>query len=142
MWFFRASDIGLRGRMNERSTRRIVAHFSCGAASAVATKLSNPDVIWYAATGSEDEDNDRFMRDCAEWFGCPIDIVKSRKYSDTWDVWERRKYISGIHGAPCTKELKLKPQILAQRPGDVHIFGYTADAHDIKRAEMLRSNWP
>lgn len=33
-------------------------------------------------------------------------------------------------------------KILAQRPGDVHIFGYTADAHDIKRAEMLRSNWP
>ena len=123
-------------------TGRRVAHFSCGAASAVATKLSAPDVIWYAATGSEDADNARFMADCAAWFGAPIKVLRNPKYADTWAVWEARRYIAGIAGAPCTSELKVGPQLAEQRPGDVHIFGYTADGPDIRRAKALRENWP
>ena len=42
---------------------RTVSWFSCGAASAVATKLSNPDVVAYCDTGSEDYDNKRFFND-------------------------------------------------------------------------------
>ena len=121
---------------------RRIAHFSCGAASAVATKLSKPDVIWYAATGSEDPDNARFMSDCAAWFAQPITVLSNPKYADTWAVWEGRRYISGIAGAPCTSELKVAPRVAAQRPDDIHIFGYTADASDIRRAESLRENWP
>lgn len=121
---------------------RRIAHFSCGAASAIATKLSAPDVIWYAATGSEDEDNHRFMVDCEKWFGQPITILRNPKYADTWAVWEDRKYISGIAGAPCTGELKISPQKKEQRPGDIHIFGYTADSNDVRRAEALREHFP
>lgn len=121
---------------------RRVAHFSCGAASAVATKLSAPDVIWYAATGSEDKDNARFMNDCAMWFGQSVTVLTNPKYADTWAVWEGRRYIAGIAGAPCTGELKVAPRLAAQMPGDVHIFGYTADSADVKRAVMLRENWP
>ncbi len=40
---------------------RVVIWFSCGAASAIATKLSKPDVIAYCDTGYEDYDNSRFM---------------------------------------------------------------------------------
>ena len=47
---------------------RKVSWFSCGAASAIATKLSNPDVIAYCETGSEDYDNKRFMTECEKWF--------------------------------------------------------------------------
>jgi len=121
---------------------RTVSWFSCGAASAVATKLLNPDVIAYCETGSEDIDNARFMKDCEEWFGKEITILKSEKYSSTWEVWEKRKYISGIAGAPCTSELKIAPRLSWERPDDVHIFGYTADANDVARAESLRENWP
>ena len=121
---------------------RTVSWFSCGAASAVATKLSNPDVIAYCDTGSEDEDNARFMRDCVEWFGKEVTILKSDKYESTWDVWEKRKYICGIAGAPCTGELKIKPRLKFQRADDIHVFGYTADSNDVRRAKSLREHYP
>jgi hypothetical protein len=123
-------------------SERIVSWFSCGAASAVATKLVRPDVIAYCETGSEDEDNTRFMTDCERWFGQSVTHLRNEKWVDTWDVWERRRFINGIDGAPCTGELKVAPRLAFQRLGDVHVFGYTADASDVRRAETLRENWP
>ena len=121
---------------------RKVSWFSCGAASAVATKLSSPDVIAYCEVGSEHSDNKRFMDDCSIWFGQEITLLKNPKYKDTWDVWEKNKYISGIAGAPCTKQLKVAPRLAFQKPDDIHIFGYTADSSDVKRAKGLTENWP
>lgn len=121
---------------------RRISWFSCGAASAVATKLSRPDVIAYCETGSEDVDNARFMLDCAAWFERDITTLRNPKFRDTWAVWEKRKYISGIAGAPCTTELKVNPRLEFQRPDDIHIFGYTADASDVARADALKENWP
>lgn len=121
---------------------RVVSWFSCGAASAVATKLTSPNVIAYCNTGSEDGDNARFMLDCEKWFGLAITRLKNEKWADTWAVWEGRKFLSGISGAPCTSELKIAPRLLFQRPDDVHVFGYTADASDVKRAEAMREHWP
>lgn len=121
---------------------RKVAWFSCGAASAVAVKLSNPDVIAYCETGSEDADNKRFMRDCEEWFGKEITTLQSDKFKDTWEVWEKRRFLSGIVGAPCTSELKIAPRLAFQRPDDIHVFGYTADSNDVRRADALREHWP
>lgn len=121
---------------------RRVAWFSCGAASAVAAKLSNPDVIAYCETGAEHDDNERFLVDCEKWFKKNVTRIKSEKYSSTWEVWESRKYLSGVAGAPCTGELKVKPRLRFQQPGDVQIFGYTSDAPDIRRAEAFREHWP
>lgn len=120
---------------------RIVSWFSCGAASAVATKLVKPDVIAYCDTGSEDEDNARFMADCERWFGQPVTHLRG-KWPNTWEVWEKRRFINGMDGAPCTGELKVSPRLAFQMPDDVHVFGYTADASDVRRAETLRENWP
>jgi len=121
---------------------RVVSWFSCGAASAVATKLTTPDVIAYCETGSEHPDNKRFMADCAVWFGQEITILQNPQYKDTWEVWEKRQYIAGIAGAPCTGELKIKPRLEFQLPDDIHVFGYTADARDVTRAEALQEHWP
>lgn len=127
---------------------RIVCHFSCGAASAVATKLTLSEfngsdlVVCYAETGSEDSDNVRFLADCEAWFSVPVVRLKNPKYKDTWDVWETRKYIAGTEGAPCTGYLKISPQLAFQRPHDIHIFGYTADSNDMRRADAFRENWP
>ncbi len=121
---------------------RVVSWFSCGAASAVATKLIEPDVVAYCETGSEDEDNARFMDDCQVWFGQEITTLQNPKFSSTWDVWEKRRYISGIAGAPCTSELKIEPRLVFQRSDDIHVFGYTADSADVKRANSLREHWP
>jgi hypothetical protein len=121
---------------------RIVSWFSCGAASAVATKLSSPDVIAYCETGAEDQDNARFLIECETWFGQKVERIRSDKYSNTWDVWTRERYLAGIAGAKCTTELKVKPRLVFQRPTDVHVFGYTADAPDIARAKRLMENYP
>jgi len=126
----------------EIDMNRKVSWFSCGAASAIATKLSNPDVIAYCETGSEDSDNKRFMSDCEIWFEKEITILKNPEFNSTWEVWEKRKYLAGITGAPCTGELKVKPRLKFQRPGDIHVFGYTADSNDVSRADALKENWP
>ena len=76
--------------------KRVISWFSCGAASAVATKIIKPDVIAYCDTGSEDYDNARFMRDCEQWFGQDITILRSDKFESTWAVWEKRKYIAAV----------------------------------------------
>lgn len=121
---------------------RRIAHFSCGAASAIATKLSNPDEIWYAHTGGEDSDNERFMHDCEQWFGTKVRVIKSDKYASTWDLWESKKYLCGPKGAPCTGELKVKPLSAAELPGDIGIIGYTADPQDAKRVKQLQGIKP
>lgn len=121
---------------------RVVSWFSCGAASAVATKLIKPDVIAYCNTGSEDGDNERFMLDCEKWFERPVTRLQNSKYKDTWTLWEKRKWLSGPEGAPCTGELKIQPRLEFQRVDDIHVFGYTADANDIRRAQAMRENWP
>jgi len=121
---------------------RTIGWFSCGAASAIAVALSKPDVIAYCDTGSEIPDNERFLRDVEKWLGRKVTRLKSTKYKDTWDVWEKRKYIAGIAGAPCTKELKINPRLVFELPGDIHIFGYTEDARDVARAESFQEHWP
>lgn len=126
---------------------RRVRWFSEGAASAVATKLDIQEhgveagPVVYCSTGAEDDDNHRFRADCEQWFGCPVTVIKSEKYSDTWDVWTKRKYMAGIAGAVCSGELKFVPRLNFERLSDIHIFGYTADASDQRRAERLRGEF-
>jgi len=128
---------------------RIVCRFSCGAASAVATKLAlarfgapHDVVIHYSATRSEHPDNERFLADCERWFGRSVERLYSDRYHDVWDVWERRRMlVSGARGfAPCTDELKRMPAELAQRPGDTIILGYTAEEQH--RLDRVRQRSP
>ena len=121
---------------------RSVGWFSAGAASAIACRIFAPDVVAYCETNSEHPDNQRFLADCERAFGWNVQRLQSEEYADTWDVWERRNYISGPSGAPCTLELKVKPRLKFQRPDDLHVFGYTADRSDRNRADALRENWP
>lgn len=124
--------------MNERRT---IGWFSCGAASAVAVKLTGAQPV-YCETGAEHPDNERFLADCERWFGQPVTRLHSDEYADTWDVWTRRRYLAGNRGAPCTVALKVTPRLLFQRPNDIHVFGYTSDKADAERANRLRKNYP
>lgn len=120
---------------------RRVRWFGCGAASAVATALdlkAHPGgVVAYCETRAEHPDNERFLTDCENWWGVKVTRLRSDQYEDTWDVWEKKKYIAGIAGAPCTSALKVAPRLLYQRPDDIHIFGYTCDSADQERAKRL-----
>lgn len=113
---------------------RTVCRFSCGAASAVATKLAlakatGDVVIHYSDTRSEHADNERFLADCEQWFGMSVTRLTSDRYHDVWDVWEKRKMlVSGSTGfAVCTEELKRMTAERAQRQGDIIVMGYTAE---------------
>lgn len=126
---------------------RIVCRFSCGAASAVATKLTlakgGDVVIHYSDTRSEHPDNERFLAECEKWFGRSVTRLHSDRYHDVWDVWERRRMIvSGARGfAPCTEELKQIPAERAQDRGeDVIVLGYTIEEQD--RLDRVRRNNP
>jgi len=126
---------------------RTIIWFSCGAASAVAAKLTlrdKPDsIVAYCETGAEHSDNERFMADCVGWFNAPVERLKSEKYDSTWDLWEKRGYLSGVNGAICTGELKVIPRLNNyDLPSDIHVFGYTADMADQRRANRLRGAYP
>ncbi len=113
---------------------RIVSQFSCGAASAVATKLILADypaervVILRAWILEEHEDNDRFSADCERWFGHPITILRDEKYgASAIEVFKRKRYLKGQHGAPCRKALKGDVLDAASLPDDIFVLGYTAE---------------
>lgn len=121
---------------------RVLSWFSCGAASAVAAKLMPDSTLVYCATGAEHPDNKRYMMQCESWMGRKVTVIQSAEYADTWDVWEKTRWLAGINGARCTTELKVGPRLEFQRPDDTHVFGYTADGPDVDRAERLAANYP
>lgn len=123
---------------------RYLSWFSSGAASAVATKIAlslYADVTIYRTdVGSEHPDNERFSDECAEWFGQEVHTIKVPKYKDTWEVWEKERYLVGPTGAKCTVELKKKARWMVERDSDAQIFGYTAD--EASRADRFREQNP
>jgi len=117
---------------------RIAVWFSCGAASAVAAKktielygdtheirvVNNPVV-------EEDADNQRFLRDVEEWLGVEIEFAINSKFPScsAVDVWDKRNFMSGPLGAPCTIELKkhARQEWEAKHKPDWHVLGFTAE---------------
>lgn len=124
---------------------RTIVWFSCGAASAVAAKLAadkhdNLHVVYCDTLASEHPDNIRFLNDIQKWIDVSIEIIRSEKYANIDDVFEKRKYMSGIAGAPCTREMKKLPRLSYQLPNDLHIFGLTSDEE--KRIVRFEQNNP
>ena len=123
---------------------RQIVWFSCGAASAVAAKLEvqrdNSTIVVYCDTGGEHPDNTRFLRDCEQWIGKDIAILKNHRYTDHRDVFRKTRYLVGIAGARCTTELKKRLRMEFQEPDDTHIFGYTIEERE--RAKSFEKNNP
>lgn len=126
-----------------RRSGRVIARFSCGAASAVATKLAiqhyglDAVEIYYTDTGSEHEDNVRFLRECESWFGKSVTVLKSEKYANVDEVFEARKFLVNHKGAPCTGEMKRIPGDKVWRIGDVEVYGY--DRTERRRVEKWQA---
>ena len=124
---------------------RQLVWFSCGAASAVAAKMAvkkYPDceVLYCDTLAYEHPDNMRFLRDVEKWIGKPITLLKSEKYKDIYDVFEKTGWLVGVGGARCTTELKKNVRKAYQRIGDLHIFGLTADEE--KRIDRFEDQNP
>lgn len=116
----------------------IAVWFSCGAASAVAAKLTvekygkhfdvrlvnNPML-------EEDADNLRFLRDVETWLGVEVEFARHRDYpnASAVEIWDRRGGMSFPHGAPCTVHGKkeARQQWEEINKPDWHVLGFTAD---------------
>jgi len=126
---------------------RVVCQFSCGAASAVATKMAIAKhkgaevLIVNAVLNEEDDDNRRFLADCEDWFGQRAVQLRDEKYGASADeVWRRKQFMKGRKGAPCSSELKRKVLDKFRRADDVVVFGFTAEEAD--RFEDFRERNP
>lgn len=123
---------------------RTLVWFSCGAASAVAAKLvtdeREAEVLYCDTLAYEHPDNRRFLADVERWIGQPIKVLKSKVYTDIYDVFERTGYLVGTKGARCTVELKKLVREEYQLVSDLQVFGFT---HEEKaRAEKFKANNP
>lgn len=116
----------------------IAVWFSCGAASAVAAKktvelygdrctvrvINNP-------VAEEHEDNQRFLLDVQRWIGVEVETAVNENFPScsAVDVWAKRKYMSGVAGAPCTLELKKQARLQWEfrNKVDWHVLGFTLD---------------
>lgn len=116
----------------------IVVWFSCGAASAVAAKKTielygNDYNIIVANTfiDEEDPDNRRFLKDVEGWLGVEIIEVRNSKLKSNScvDIWNDRKYMSGVNGAPCTMILKKDARYEYEKSTEIafHVLGFTSD---------------
>lgn len=139
---------GEAGPLNFANYQRLVVWFSCGTTSACAARLALDlsrdagieTVVAYIDTGSEHEDNARFAADVERWIGRDIVNLKNPKYADIWAVFERERYIAGIAGARCTKELKKAVREAFERDGDLQVFGF--DAGEMDRVYQYAKNQP
>ena len=116
----------------------IVVWFSCGAASAVAAMKT---LEKYGSTHNvrivnnyvkeEDADNRRFLKDVEKWLGVEIEDCRNSKYpaGSCVEVWDDRKFMSAVNGAPCTYELKKVARQQWERVNKFHhtVLGFTYD---------------
>lgn len=122
--------------MDGLEDKTIAVWFSCGAPSAVAAKKTieiygakNTVLIINNYVKEEDIDNIRFKNDISAWLGQPVLQAENTKENtvSAEEIWERRKYMSGIKGAPCTVALKKEAryEFELNHNIDYHVFGFT-----------------
>lgn len=130
---------------------RIIGWFSQGAASATAIKIAidennrreNPSEFLVVNIFIKDEfdDGGYFNAQCEELFGQPIIQITNDKYKSSVDtVIQKTRYMSGVYGARCTKELKKQVRFDFQQFDDVHVFGMTAE--EAHRVDQLLDTEP
>ena len=120
----------------EIEKKTIAVWFSCGAASAVAAfmvKLLYGDTHNVLLVNNpvieENVDNIRFKNDVSKWLDIDIISASSVNYKEASAelIWRKRRYMSGVGGAPCTMLLKRQARYEFERLNkiDYHVLGYT-----------------
>jgi 3'-phosphoadenosine 5'-phosphosulfate sulfotransferase (PAPS reductase)/FAD synthetase len=127
-----------------------IAWFSCGITSAVACKLAieqfgkeNVELV-YIKIDSAHPDNDRFIKECENWYGKEITVIRNEKYKDQFDVIKHVKYVNGVAGAPCTLHLKKNVRFKFEKAFeyDGQIFGFEFVKKEINRAIRFAEQYP
>ena len=129
----------------------IIAWWSAGVTSAVATKLAideygldNVTPIYFAID-SVHPDNDRFISECEDWYGKSIVVERAPpKYKDQFDVIQKDKYVNGPGGAGCTLILKtgVRQRREKELDYDGQVFGFEFSKKEINRAIRVSEQYP
>jgi hypothetical protein len=114
---------------------RTVSWFSCGAASAVATKIAVMEcpetIVAYCEVAEEHPDNKRFLSDVERWLGKEIIVMGNDDYDRScYKVYEKTRWLSGQRGARCSVELKKRVRQEFELPDDRQVFGFTAEEQE------------
>lgn len=129
---------------------KIIAWWSAGVTSAVATKLAveefgakNVEPIYFHIDTAH-QDNERFKKECEEWYGCKINTWTNEKYKDQFEVIQKTRYINGAAGARCSTELKrrVRQRIEKVIPYDHQVFGFEYSKKEINRAIRFKEQYP
>lgn len=129
-----------------------VSWFSAGVSSAVATKLmiDQIDRVIYTHIKDQHPDTLRFVRDCAAWFGKPVEILQSPYESVEGAIMADKMhpsgmYVNGPRGAECTRRSKraVRKQWEYEQPLGVKLrYIWGMDYDEKHRADRLYENMP
>jgi hypothetical protein len=136
-----------------------IAWFSAGITSAVACKIAlqtYSDVeIYYMKISTAHPDNDRFIKDCEQWYGKKINIIGRKngdEYLNQFDIIDKTRAINFPDGAPCTKILKkevrfdleryLTPNLFSNDRIVRQVWGYEFKKKEINRALRHKQQYP
>ena len=133
------------------------AWWSAGVTSAVACKMAlemYPNVeLYYIHIDSAHPDNERFKKECEEWYGKKIKTLKSSKFKDQFDCIE----FSGMvnypgRGAACTQFLKKDVRFDFENMHSLNLFndetiinqvwGFEFEKKQINRAIRFGQQYP
>jgi hypothetical protein len=127
----------------------IIAWWSAGVTSAVATKLAIQEFGTkikpvYFQIDSAHQDNKRFKEDCENWYGMEIEVRQASRFKDQFDVIEVKKYINGPAGARCTVELKknVRHKVEKEFKYSGQIFGFEYSKREVNRAVRFKEQHP
>mgnify|MGYP003134285288 FL=1 len=128
----------------------IIAWWSAGVTSAVATKLAidkyGKDNVLpiYFHIDSAHEDNARFKEQCEEWYGRDIRVEQAKGYNNQFDVITRDKYVNGPGGARCTLVLKKRVRQKLEKELDYtgQVFGFEYSKKEVNRAIRFKEQYP
>ena len=134
---------------NTTEENRVIAWWSGGVASAIACKIAletYPNVeLVFCDTGIEHPDTYRFMADFERVLNVKIHKVKSDKFSEPEEVWEKYRGMNFAHGAPCSSELKafVRVEKVQDLENDYcQIFGFDFCKKEINRSTNMVKSHP
>ena len=123
---------------------KTVSWFSAGVSSAVATKLAIDEIdhIVYIHIDDQHEDTLRFVDECEQWFGRPIERLQSpyKTVEKACLAAGGRGYINGPGGAACTLRLKKRVRQHWEKghPGLLR-YVWGLDANEKDRADRIET---
>ncbi len=130
---------------------KVIAWWSAGVTSAVATKLAidefgaeNVEPIYFAIDSAH-ADNARFKAECEEWYGKEITTERApERYKDQFDVILKDKYVNGPAGARCTLVLKkrVRQRLERDREYTAQVFGFEYTKKEVNRAIRFQEQYP